>query len=153
MSTSKTTTYGGVKLRVLNSKPSKFPVMKSEAEWKKVLTPSQYHILRESGTDRPYKSKYHDNHKKGTYYSVATGKPLFRSDDKFESGTGWPSFFKPISNDAVLYIQDKSSGMTRIEVIDAASGSHLGHVFMDGPKPTGLRFCMNGEALVFKEAK
>ena len=150
MSTQAAKTYGGVKMKVLASKPAKFPITKSESEWKKQLTPAQYHILRESGTDRPFKSKFHDNHKEGTYYSVATGKPLFSSTNKFDSGTGWPSFYKPISDAAVLYIRDKSDGMNRIEIIDAASGSHLGHAFMDGPKPTGLRFCINGEALIFK---
>src|SRR5437870_3922133 len=89
--------YGGVKVKILGTRPSKFPVTKSEAEWKKQLTPAQYHILRESGTDRPFKNKYWVNHKEGTYYSAASGKPLFSSKDKFESGTGWPSFTRPIS--------------------------------------------------------
>lgn len=149
----KTMTYGGVKVKVLGQKPTKFPMGKSKSDWKKTLTAAQYHILIEDGTDRPFKSKYHDNHAKGVYYSVASGKPLFRSDDKFESGTGWPSFTKPVSDSAVIYVQDGSAGMQRIEVIEAATGTHLGHVFMDGPKPTGLRFCMNGEALVFRPSR
>ena len=145
-----TKTYGDVKMKILSSRPKSYPIVKSDAEWKKTLTPSQYHILRESGTERSFKNKYFDNHREGTYYSAASGKPLFSSKDKFESGTGWPSFIRPISNDAVIYVRDSSDGMDRIEVLDAATGSHLGHVFMDGPKPTGLRFCMNSEALVFK---
>ena len=126
-----------------------FPVNLSEEEWKERLTDEEYYILREEGTERPFTSKLNDNKQKGIYYSAATGQPLFSSETKFESGTGWPSFYQPISEDAVVLREDGSVGMTRIEVEDSGSGSHLGHVFPDGPPPTGLRYCMNGDALLF----
>lgn len=126
-----------------------YPIQKSDEEWKKQLTSEQYAILRKKGTERAFTGKYWDNHKKGIYYSAATGQPLFSSDTKFESGSGWPSFYKPISENAVREVKDTSYGMIRIEVVDGASGSHLGHVFEDGPKPTGLRYCINSEALIF----
>ena len=126
-----------------------FPIQLPEAEWKKRLTDEQYHILREEGTERPFSDTLNDNKKKGIYYSAATGQPLFSSDTKFESGTGWPSFYEPMSKDAVVLKEDNSFGATRIEVEDSGSGSHLGHVFPDGPEPTGLRYCMNGASMVF----
>jgi peptide-methionine (R)-S-oxide reductase len=132
-------------------KPSaKDAVIKSNAEWKKILTPEQYEVLRGKGTERAFTGKYWDNHKEGTYVCAACGLDLFSSKTKFESGTGWPSFYAPIRKSAVDTVTDTTLGMVRSEVLCARCGGHLGHVFDDGPKPTGLRYCMNSVALVFK---
>ena len=126
-----------------------FPVVKTEAEWQKQLPGLAYNVLRQEGTERAFTGPLNDEHRKGTFYSAATGQPLFRSEDKFDSGTGWPSFTRPISPQSVVLRIDDSFGMERVEVEDSSSGSHLGHVFDDGPAPTGLRYCMNSAALIF----
>ena len=124
-------------------------IVLSEEEWEARLTDSQYRILREKGTERAFTGKLNKNYVEGTYYSAATGQPLFSSETKFDSGTGWPSFYEPIDSDAVILKEDLIYGMKRVEVLDSSSGSHLGHVFPDGPDPTGLRYCINSEALIF----
>ena len=120
-----------------------YPIQKTDEEWKKLLSKEQFYVLRQQGTERAFSGAYWDNKKKGTYYSAATGQPLFSSEHKYRSGTGWPSFYKPIDENAVKEVVDRSHGMVRTEVVDSGSGSHLGHVFNDGPAPTGLRYCMN----------
>jgi peptide-methionine (R)-S-oxide reductase len=122
-------------------------IEKTDEEWRDELTPEQYVVLRQAGTERAWTGKYVDSHDDGTYTCAACHAPLFRSDTKFESGSGWPSFFQPISRDAVDLIVDNSHGMTRTEVRCRRCGSHLGHVFEDGPAPTGDRYCMNSLSL------
>lgn len=129
--------------------PESFMVQLSEEEWRSRLTDFQYFVLRDHGTERAFSGDLLEVEESGTYYSAATGEPLFHSRTKFESGTGWPSFTAPIEPDAVRYRLDTSYGMVRVEVVDSLSGSHLGHVFPDGPDPTGLRYCMNSAAMVF----
>lgn len=128
-----------------------YPVSYSEAEWRKRLTPAQFRILREDGTERPYSSPLNEEKRKGTFVCAADGNALFSSATKFESGTGWPSFWKPLPG-AVGTSTDYKLGYPRTEVHCAKCGGHLGHVFNDGPKPTGKRYCMNGDAMKFRPA-
>ncbi len=128
-------------------------VVKTEDEWKKVLTPEQFNVLRKHGTERAFTSPLNDNHQKGVFVCAACGLTLYSSDQKFESGTGWPSFWAPIDPTHIGTTTDRSFFQTRTEVHCARCGGHLGHVFEDGPKPTGLRYCMNGVSLKFEPAK
>jgi peptide-methionine (R)-S-oxide reductase len=129
------------------------PIACSDEEWRSKLTPEQYEVLRKKGTERPGTGKWLKNKKTGMYVCAACGNELFPSDTKFDSGTGWPSFSDVAKNDAVKLKPDKSHGMNRVEVICNKCGGHLGHLFDDGPKPTGKRYCINSLALDFKEKR
>jgi len=134
-----------------NSDTSK--VVLSDEEWKKILPQEVFDIARKKGTERPWTSKYENFYDTGTYYCAACGNALFKSDTKFDSGCGWPSFYEPISKSSIIYTPDHAHGMTRTEVQCGRCKAHLGHVFDDGPTPTGLRYCINGVVLDFNEAK
>jgi peptide-methionine (R)-S-oxide reductase len=125
----------------------------SEEQWKKLLPKDIYNVARQKGTERPYSSKFEDFKEIGTYYCAVCGNALFRSDTKFDAGCGWPSFYEPISKTSVIYETDNTYGMARTEVMCGRCKSHLGHVFNDGPPPTGLRYCINGVVLDFEKAK
>jgi peptide-methionine (R)-S-oxide reductase len=125
----------------------------TDEQWKKVLTPEQYYVMREKGTERAFTGKYATSHATGVYHCAACGEELFTSNEKFESGTGWPSFWKPAADGKVASITDSTHGMSRTEVTCKRCGAHLGHVFEDGPKPTGLRYCINSVSLQLDENK
>ena len=133
--------------------PDSSLVNRTNEEWQKILPADLYYVARQKGTERPFTSKYEHSKEIGTYYCAVCGNPLFRSDTKFESGCGWPSFYEPISKTSIIYLKDNSFGMERTEVECGKCKSHLGHVFEDGPPPTGLRYCINGVVLDFKKAE
>lgn len=135
------------------SKTATQKVELTEEEWKKILDPQVFYIARQKGTERPWSSPFEHFKETGTYYCKACGNPLFKSDTKFDSGCGWPSFFEPIQKESILYTPDHSHGMVRTEVQCGRCKAHLGHVFDDGPPPTGLRYCINGVILDFEKKK
>ncbi len=149
---SKTTTMDNSKNKFY-SRTDTSKVVISEDEWKKILPSDVYQIARMKGTERPWTSKFESFKEVGTYYCAACGNPLFKSDTKFESGCGWPSFYQPISKGSIIYTPDHSHGMERTEVQCGRCKAHLGHVFDDGPPPTGLRYCINGVVLDFEKAQ
>ncbi len=127
-------------------------IVKTDQEWREQLSPEAYHVCREHGTEAPFSGNFYQHKGTGVYHCTCCNAPLFSSDTKFDSGTGWPSYFEPYSDEALIEIKDSSFGMVRVEVRCAKCDAHLGHVFPDGPEPTGLRYCINSVCLTFEEA-
>lgn len=144
---------GNTKKNPVYSTTDTSKVALSEEEWKKILSPEVYYVARQKGTERPWSSPFEHTKEVGTYYCAACGNALFKSDTKFDSGCGWPSFYEPVSKGSIIYAPDNTHGMQRTEVMCGRCKSHLGHVFEDGPPPTGLRYCINGVVLDFAKAQ
>ncbi len=140
-----------MKVDMMSDSKTKLKIEKTEAEWQQILTPEQFYVTRKQGTERPFSHPYHDLKNEGDYDCQCCGAALFKSDAKFDSRTGWPSFFSPVSEDAVIERADNGLFSRRTEILCASCEAHLGHVFPDGPQPTGLRYCMNGASLDFSE--
>lgn len=138
---------------IQNTNDMDFPKDKDNSEWQEILTPFQYSVLREGATERPFTGEYYNTKDIGSYYCAACGDLLFISDTKFDSGCGWPSFFEPTSENSIVYKKDVSLGMERTEVLCSGCGGHLGHVFKDGPPPSGLRYCINSASLIFEKGE